>query len=753
MKTKKIKNGGHSWNFIQTGGLVQLQISSIDDVLHLSELDPKLWVALACPVQGLEFSRETLELLDTDRDGRVRVPEVLAAVDYIRKYFKKPEVIMTEGDSIPLDALGDEAFACGHSPLESAKAVLGILGKSAADSISLEDISGNDKLFSPQVINGDGILPGEAVQDEFCAGVIRDIVACTGGKEDISGAMGTDRAGYTAFFDALRAIRSWRNEAKEKADDIFFLGEETDAAARAFRAVEAKVDEFFLRCSLAAYDGGAADALHQKEAESLVLAGSPAPDQESTLSERQAALSGRLESLPLAECKADSPLPLGSTVNPAWQERIRAFAELVVNKIYGVNGQSITKQGWLKIKAKFGPYAAWYASRPENSVSSLSMERINEILASDAEQRIGEKLDEEEKHPPVALATVELKKMLLYRRDFVRLLRNYVSFEDFYDPNRPAVFQCGTLYIDGRSCSLCFRVTDAAKHAAMSPLSQCYLMYCDCERRETGEKMQIAALLSAGSNDNIIVGRNGLFYDQNGNDWDATVVKIVDNPVSIREAFFSPYKKLARLIQEKIAKSAANAESKVSDKMAGAVEKPKDAAASATASVANTKKTDVGTVAAISVAFTGIATVVGGLLHAFLGLGFWIPLGILGIILAISFPSMLIAWFKLRQRNIAPILDASGWAVNGNVRINIPLGTSLTGLPVRPEGSHLDSYDPFSQKKFPVKRVILFGLLALLVIGCLIWILMTPGGIRDVAGTLLDLGRQIAYKFSIPLPR
>lgn len=753
MKTKKIKNGGHSWNFIQTGGLVQLQIASIDDVLHLRELDPKLWVALACPVQGLEFSRETLELLDTDKDGRVRVPEVLAAVDYIRKYFKKPEVIMTEGDAIPLDALGDEAFACGHSPLESAKAVLGILGKSGADSISLDDINGNDKLFSPQVINGDGILPPEAVQDEFAAGVIRDIVACTGGREDISKAMGTDRAGCTAFFDALRAIQSWRNEAKEKADDIFFLGEETDAAAQAFRAVEAKVDEFFLRCSLAAYDGGAADALHQKEAESLVQAGSPAPDQEATLSERQAALSGRLESLPLAECKADSPLPLGSTVNPAWQERIRAFAELVVNRIYGVNGQSITRQGWLKIKAKFGPYMAWYASRPENSVSSLSMERINEILASDAEKIIGEKLDEEEKHPPVALATVELKKMLLYRRDFVRLLRNYVSFEDFYDPNRPAVFQCGTLYIDGRSCSLCFRVTDAAKHAAMSPLSQCYLMYCDCERRETGEKMQIAALLSAGSNDNIIVGRNGLFYDQNGNDWDATVVKIVDNPVSIREAFWSPYKKLARLIQEKIAKSAANAESKVSDKMAGAVEKPKDAAASATASVANTKKTDVGTVAAISVAFTGIATVVGGLLHAFLGLGFWIPLGILGIILAISFPSMLIAWFKLRQRNIAPILDASGWAVNGNVRINIPLGTSLTGLPMRPEGSHLDSYDPFSQKKFPVKRVILFGLLAVLVIGCLIWILATPGGIRDVAGTLLDLGRRIAYKFSIPLPR
>ena len=735
MKTRKVNDGGHTWNFVQTGGLVQLQISSIEDVLNLGKLDPKLWVALSCPVTGLEFSQETLELLDSDKDGRVRIPEILEAVEYIRKYFRKPEVIMTGGDTIPLDALGDEAFASGHSPAESARSILEILGKGDAAAIGLDDIGGSDKLFSPSVLNGDGILPPEAVQDEFASGVIKDIVACTGGKEDISKSLGTDRDGLKAFFDDLRAIQKWREEAKEKEADIFFLGDETDAAAAAFRAVEAKVDDFFLRCSLSSYDGGIADALHKKEEESVV----------GQADESQ--LPGRLESLPLASCTADAPLPLDSSVNPVWQDRIRAFAELVVNKVYGVKGQSITRQGWLKIKSKFAPYMEWYASRPENSAASLSMERISGILASDAEKLIGEKLDEEAKVPPVAPATVELKKMILYRRDFVRLLRNFVSFEDFYDPKKPAVFQCGTLYIDGRSCDLCFRVTDAAKHAAMSPLSQCYLMYCDCERKETGQKMQIAALLSAGSNDNIIVGRNGLFYDQDGNDWDATVTKIVDNPVSIREAFFSPYKKLARLIQEKLAKSAASAESKVSDKMAGAVEKPKDAAAAATSSVANTKKTDVGTVAAISVAFTGIATVVGGLLQAFLGLGWWIPLGVVGIVLAISLPSMLIAWFKLRQRNIAPILDASGWAVNGNVRINIPLGSTLTALPVRPAGSRLDSYDPFRQKKFPMKRVILFSLLALVVIGCLVWILVTPGGLQEVIYVLVETAKVVAGKF------
>ncbi|MCR5762832.1 MAG: hypothetical protein K6G00_05555 [Treponema sp.] len=733
MKTKKMKNNGHEWNFIQTSGLVQLQISTIEDVLHLDTLDPKLWVALACPVSGLEFGKETLELLDTDHNGRVRVPEILEAVSYIKKYFKKPEVIMTEGDSIPIEALSEEPFDCGHSPLNSAKAILKILEKEDAAEIKLSDISINDKLFSPTVINGDGILPPDAIAEEFYSGVVKDIVNCTGGKEDISKVQGIDRDLLNTFFADLRAIHNWRNGSLLNKKEIFFLEEKTDAAADSFHAISEKIDEFFLRCSLKSYDSAVADAIHKKEEESITNAGSLSMEQ--------------LTVLPLADCMEKGLLPLNASINPAWQEKMKSFTENTVKPLYGASKDFLTQDEWNNLKNLFTPYMNWYASRPENCVNSLSFERINEILNSNAEQYLQDKLSEEEKYPPIALATLELKKMLLYRRDFVKLLRNYVSFEDFYDPDKLAVFQCGTLYIDGRSCSLCFRVTDVAKHAIMSPLSQCYLLYCDCIRKETGEKMQIAALLSAGSRDNIIVGRNGLFYDQEGKDWDATITKIVENPISIREAFWSPYKKLSRMIQERIAKTAANAENKVSSKMTNAVDSPKEAASNATASVANTKKTDVGTVAAISVAFTGIATVVGGLLQAFLGLGLWIPLGIIGIILAISFPSMFIAWSKLRQRNIAPILDASGWAVNGNVRINMPLGAKLTALSVRPAGSNLDSYDPFYQKKFPLKRVIIFSLLFALIILGIIQIIRSPESIRGIGLNIINTFHYIIKKF------
>ena len=58
--------------------------------------------------------------------------------------------------------------------------------------------------------------------------------------------------------------------------------------------------------------------------------------------------------------------------------------------------------------------------------------------------------------------------------------------------------------------------------------------------------MQIAALISNGETDNLLVGRNGIFFDRNNEDWDATIVKIIDNPVSIKQAFWAPYKKIMR---------------------------------------------------------------------------------------------------------------------------------------------------------------------------------------------------------------
>ncbi|MCR4736090.1 MAG: hypothetical protein K5829_13920 [Treponema sp.] len=710
----------HNYHFMQNGGLIQAEISTIDDVLNLRDLDPKMWTALACPVKGLEFSEETLSILDIDKNGRVRVPEILDAVDYIKKYFSKPEIIMTKGDSIPLDAMSDEPFSCGHSPISSAKSFLEILGKSDATEVSLSDLSVNDKLFAPTVLNGDGILPAECVKDEILAGVIKDIIKCTGGSDDISGVKGINRAEFEEFYMNACALKDWRETAVQDDPKIFFLKEKTDAAALSFMAVQDKINEYYLRCSLINYDSSSKEIFKAKT-DSMFL------DENGDLYDME-----HLALLPLALCDAGKALPLDSTINPAWASQIQNFKDNVIKHLFEKEITSLSEANWRKIENLFKPYVEWYKAMPENNVSGLGLDRITEILSGDYEDKINELLTQEEKHPPVALASVELKKMILLRRDFLELLRNFVSFEEFYTLGEKAIFQCGTLYLDGRSCDLCFKVLEPAKHGIMASLSQCFLVYCDCSKRgNSDEKMQIAALISNGSVDNIIVGRNGVFFDREGNDWDATIVKIIDNPINIKQAFLSPYKKLMRFIQEKIAKAAAEKEAAAFSKMTAAVENPK-ASLDQQKNAILKKGVDVGTIAALSVTFTGIASVVGTII-AIITKTWWMPfVCILGLMLIISLPSMILAYLKLRQRNIAPILDASGWAINGNAKISTILGKSLTNLPKRPARFFISSKDPFAAKRFPWKRLILLIILLTLIIWAIAAIVQNPNGITGV---------------------
>jgi hypothetical protein len=196
-----------------------------------------------------------------------------------------------------------------------------------------------------------------------------------------------------------------------------------------------------------------------------------------------------------------------------------------------------------------------------------------------------------------------------------------------------------------------------------------------------------------------------VFYDRKGRDWDATITRIVAHPIGLREAFWLPYKKFVRMIEEQIAKRAASAEAASGAKLTAAAEAVATAdmtkAPAAAAPAAAPKKVDVGTVAAIGVALGSIGTFVGLLLGKFIELGIWMPLALVGLILLISGPSMLLAYLKLRLRNLGPILDANGWAINGRARINVLFGKAMTDMAKLPPGSRRSLEDPYADKKSP----------------------------------------------------
>ena len=233
--------------------------------------------------------------------------------------------------------------------------------------------------------------------------------------------------------------------------------------------------------------------------------------------------------LPLARIEAGRPLPLKEGVNPAWADALAKLQAEVVKPLLG-DKAAITEAEWAGLAAKFGAFEGWSAGKAGAAVEKLGLKRVREILAGKAKEALTALIAKDKALEPEANAIAAVDKLVRYHRDLYKLLVNFVNFRDFYSRKDKAIFQAGTLYLDQRSCDLCLTVEDAGKHGTMAGLAGTYLAYCECVRKSTGEKMQIVAAFTGGDSDNLMVGRNGIFYDRKGRDWDATITKIVDNP-------------------------------------------------------------------------------------------------------------------------------------------------------------------------------------------------------------------------------
>jgi len=607
------------WRFFRAGGFDQVRLDSAAELLAIADLDQKLWVALSCPVRGLEFDARTLACIDSDGDGQVRAPELIAAVQWASARLADPEVLAQALSGVPLRALRDDDEEGGRIAA-AARALAEELGKGQADILTVEEAS--------------------AAQASQVA----------------------------------RAMVAWQAAGAQALP----LGAATEAAYATLAAVADKMEDFFLRCRLAAYDARAGEALNSAEESFKALAaGQLRADAEA------------IAQLPLARVAAQADLPLVTGINPAWAGRVAELQAAAIAPLLGSRA-ALSEADWQTLKEKLAPYADWLAAKPDPGAEGDGVR--------------------------------ELEKLARYVRDLLPLANNFVAFRDFYTRQGKASFQVGTLYIDGRACELCVAVNDAAKHAALATLSRICLVYCDCVR--PGEKMSIAAAVTAGDSDQLMVGRNGVFYDRRGRDWDATITKIVDHPISLRQAFWSPYKRLARLVAEQLQKLAANKATQADAKLAKAAGAGTAGAAPAPAPASAPQSFDVakfaGIFAAIGLAVGALGTALASVLSGVLALRWWqMPLALFGLLLLVSGPAVVLAWFKLRSRNLGPILDANGWAINARACINIPFGTSLTQLAKLPADAERSLTDPYAEKRWPWN--LYAGIGAVLVLLLFIW--------------------------------
>lgn len=195
----------HRWRFNRLGGFDQVSLDREEDIRNLGDLDQKLWASLSCPVNGLEFDRRTLAMLDSDEDGRVRVQEILAAVNWVCTVLVNLDSFMDGADHLPLTAINDRSEE-GRHLLASARKLLTMLEKSDAHSISIDDVSQCDILLLAARFNGDGIIHAATAADDPTRRLIEDIMTCVGSDYDRNGAPGISLERIEMFFSFGRRI-------------------------------------------------------------------------------------------------------------------------------------------------------------------------------------------------------------------------------------------------------------------------------------------------------------------------------------------------------------------------------------------------------------------------------------------------------------------------------------------------------------------------------------------------------------------
>ncbi len=718
-----IKN--HTWSFSTIGGIKRVNLETGADLLALNSLDQKLWTALSCPVEGLEIDPKTLALIDTDDDGKIRAPEVMAAVAWILSLLKNPDELLKQADTLALDALNDSDEA--QYLLLSAKLVLKNIGKEDALSISSLDTADLEMVFANTAFNGDGIITLTSADTDSLKSLVQTIINLFGASQDRSGQEGIGLPQIESFYAALTAFQNWQTQAQNGGQTILPFGAHTAAAYAAYQALCDKIEDYFLRCKLANFDQDSLSALNLSSSRVEEISAA-----------NLLAKINDISNYPLSKIGFEPTLKLSQNLNPAWETAVANFLAEVVTKIFPGKTE-ISLQDWEHIKALFEPYQIWLAAKEGEVVEGLSAAEIEFALLPDTRLALETLIAKDVALTAEAEGMILVDKLLRFHKDLFGLLRNFVTFYDFYAPDQKAIFQVGTLFIDQRSCDLCIKVNDMDRHNAMASLSGLYLLYCDCVSKSTGESMTIVAALTNGDIDNLIEGRKAVFYDRKGNDYDATVVKIIENPISIRQAFWTPYRRVARFIETQVNKFASDQDgkieqsssSKVSDMAATAETHAGNALADAEPEKAATPSAFdigkfVGIFAAIGLAIAAIGTLLSSLVSGFLALPYWkMPLALAGILLLISGPSMIIAWLKLRKRNLAPVLDANGWAINAKATVNISFGDTLTHLAEIPKDASVNYKDPFKKKGMPFWIRFLIGFIA----GVIIYQVMKHYGI------------------------
>jgi len=686
--------------FCNYGGNYQLRIQTAEDFEHIQTLDDARWVATSAPVSGLNCDPLFLTFMDTDCNGRIRTDEVKAAQSWLLKMLRYRDRVAESSDVLRLADI-DTSHAEGSALRAAAERILSNLNCTDIHEISLSQVRDLETIMSSAAHNGDGVIPPEDAGETDTAEFITVVMECIGSAPDASGKDGVTKEHIERFFQEAQAYVDWKaqGELHEPAGqtDVMPWGAATPSAYDLMDLLDDKIEQYFTQCDIIRFDIRAAEQMRLRDIELEELDFSDCT-----------VLAERLRQAPLSTPNRDGVLDLDGSINPLYRKQIAALRTEVLNRALGESVSELTGQQWNEVKSVFAAYCSWLANKQGETVEKLDSETLEAYLTGPYRNRVNQLIATDKAVAQELEQIHNVEKLIMYQRWLMEFANNFVSFPMLYDQNHRSLIEMGTLIIDGRELTFTIKVDDRQTHKTVAETSFMYLLYVEVTGKEDkSDKFDVVAAVTSGDAGGLRIGKRGIFFTTDGREWDAQVVDIVSNPVSMWEFLKAPFQQIADFVKKHVERFSKTQEAKFETTLSS----PPSAAATRDLLLGGSIA-----IAALGSTFALMTNLLSKVeMHHIL-------YTILGIAFVVLVPGFIMGFLKLKRRDMSAILEASGWAINIRMKMTRSLGRLFTRRPKVPKDGRKQSKDVLPQilrqlgdRSFNLRRTLTAALIAIVV--------------------------------------
>ncbi len=677
--------------FRRIGGAGQLALRDIDDLPHVLELDEAHWALTGIDIDFLRTDRQFLDFIDEDHNGIIQADEVKRAVAWFLAHIRpeaRPELGSPE---LRLDSI-DVSAPEGAALFAAARVVLRNLGIPDSPVLSLSQIRNDDGILSNACCNGDGVItPGcftgdcregaSAIpENPHLAEIVSRIMEIIGSCRDLTGAEGINRELLDSFRSGAEQYLSWYEAPENRPELLRPCGERTADFAAAVENLQERIDRYFLHCAALDFLPGLSCRPPLVEGDGDVPESAPMQE--------------LLEKLPIATPRPDRVLDFSAPLNPLYEKELHALAAHPAMAEF-LTGSVLSEAMWRRLTSLLAPCLEWKNAEPDKAYEKIEPAILKQWLTDGSLEELRRRIDEDLTIARELTAYHSLIKLTLFQQYLLEFLNNYVSLGALFNPRAASMLQTGKLVMDGRHYTFATPVKNLAEHKRIATMSDICVLYVEATtgRTENARRMTLAVAVTSGNIRNLFIGKHGIFYAVDGSVWDARIIDLIQQPVSISEALKMPFFRfgefVARLADRFFSTKSTEVQKTLEKTITtGAVltpPAPAPAAKPQTPAVSGSMMLMGG-----GIGIAAIGSSVAFIIKSLQNISILNVLAVLlGIILIFGGPMVVISLVKLYRRNISRFLEANSCAVNRPMRLSRKLGLVFTFAPPLPRAGLL----------------------------------------------------------------